>query len=438
LFDESGRTLRLLTAVRSQVAAKGVLFLVNVVSIPLLIRYLGARDFGVWTIVTTTLTVLFALDFGVANSLTNFISEAYAREDPEHAGRYSTTALGITLTVAAAIGCGAWLSWPYIRWERVFGMTAAGDRELLSRAAAVALGLALMALPARLGAKILGGYQELNTANKFAVVGAVGNLAAILVLVQLHAPLPALIAGSYGAVVAADLTCLLWLIYLHKPWLRPKLSHLNRAVAGRMIRSGASLFMLQVAGLMVFDSDNLIISHYLGPAEVAPYSVTWQLVGYAAALHALLLPALWPAFSEALVRGDIAWVRRIFWRIMLITMGIATAAAAVYAILGRRIIALWASNAAVPNETLMLLMCAWVLISTFMNNTVSVLLAKGAIRLQSWLALGVGVLNIPLSIWLVQHLGSAGVILGTILAYLIVLVVPQTVLTWRVLYEMPP
>ena len=427
----------MLAAIRSTMVAKGALVLVNILSIPIVIRYLGARDFGIWTTITTTLTMLFALDLGVTNSLTNFISEAYAREDRDHASRYSTTALGITLAVAAAIGCGAWLTWPHVPWDRVLGMAAVGDRQMVSSAAGVALCLLLVALPARLGAKILGGYQELHLANVFTVLGALGNLSAVVILVHLNASLPILIAGSSGAVVTADLLCLLWLIYVHKPWLRPRLAYLDRAVASRMMRSGASLFILQVAGLMVFDSDNLIIAHYLGPAEVAPYSITWQLVGYAAAVHGLILPALWPAFSEAFVRGDITWARQMFWRIMLITMGTATAAAAVFAILGRWIIGLWASNAAVPGETLMLLMCVWVLISTFMNNTVAILLAKGAIRLQSWLALGVGVLNIPLSIWFVQHLGSAGVILGTILAYLIVLVVPQTVLAWRVLYERP-
>jgi len=424
----------MISAVRSTVLAKAVLILANVLSIPLVIRYLGAQEFGVWTIITTTLTILLALDLGIAGSLTNFISEAYARNDRSHASRHSTTALGISAGMAAIIGCAAVPVWSHVPWERVFGLTADGDREMLSRAAAVALCLLLIAMPARLGAKILGGYQELHTANMFTALGAAGGLVAIVVLVHLHAGLPALIAGSSGAVVSADLSCLLWLLYVHKPWLRPRLQHLSVEVAGRMMKSGASLFMMQIAGILVFDSDNLIIAHYLGPAEVAPYSITWQLVGYAGAAHAMLLPALWPAFSEAFVSGEIAWVRRTFRRIMVITMGLAVAAAAILAFLGRWIIGFWATPAAVPGETLMLLMCAWILISSFMNNTVTILLAKGAIRLQAWLALGVGVLNIPLSIWFVQHLGSAGAILGTILAYLIVLVVPQSILAWRVLY----
>jgi hypothetical protein len=48
--------------------------------------------------------MLLVLDLGVANSLTNFISEAYAKDDPQHASTYSTTALGATTLLRAAAG----------------------------------------------------------------------------------------------------------------------------------------------------------------------------------------------------------------------------------------------------------------------------------------------------------------------------------------------
>jgi O-antigen/teichoic acid export membrane protein len=102
------------------------------------------------------------------------------------------------------------------------------------------------------------------------------------------------------------------------------------------------------------------------------------------------------------------------------------------------VIRVWATSAAVPGETLMLLMCIWVIVSTFMNNTVTVLLASGEIRLLSWLSLTVGLLNVGLSISLVKYIGAVGVILGTILSYVIVLLVPQSVLAWRTLYGNVP
>jgi O-antigen/teichoic acid export membrane protein len=431
--ERTTRTRRLLEAVGSAALSKGVLMLASALTIPIAIRYLGAESFGIWVTITTALTMLLVLDLGIASSLTNFISEAYARNDHEHASRYTTTALAVMTCIAMLLGIGSWILWPNIHWGSLFNLSSATKQQTVSHAVAAAFVLFLIDLPSRLAVKVLGGYQEMRTANLFAMIGGIANLAAIVLLVKLHAGLPAMVAGSAGALVGADLLCLLWLLSVHKPWLRPRIAHLHRAAARRMMRMGTEFFILQIAGLVVFSSDNLVITHYLGPAEVAPYSVAWRLVGYASVIQALLIPALWPAFSEAFERGDMIWVRQAFRRTMWITMGTTFCFAILFALAGRWFIRVWATNAAVPSETLILLMCVWILISTSMSNVGTLLASKCETRLQAWCSIGTAAVNLLLSIWLIQRIGTTGVIMGTIISYLLVLVVPMIWQTRRIL-----
>ncbi len=412
--------------------------LVNILCVPIVIRHLGAEGFGIWVTITTTLTMLLVLDLGVANSLTNLIAEANAHGDREHASRYMTTALGLTTGLSVAFALVAWFGWPFIHWDRIFSITNRANVSEVSAAVGVALAIFLLDLPARLAAKVLGGYQELAIANVFSVAGNLGSLAAIAALVYARARLATLVAGTSAPIVAADIVCSLWLVWRHKPWLRPRAAHLSRQAIGRILNQGSSLFILQVSGLLVFDTDNVIIAHYLGPADVAPYSTAWRLASGATFVHSLIFPALWPAFSDAFVRGEIGWIRRTFWRVFGVSMLTAVVYAALLAFIGRWAIRVWATSAAVPGEALLLLMCVWVLISTYMNNTVTVLLAKGDIRLLAWLALMVGLLNIAVSITLVQRIGAVGVILGTIVSYVSVVILPQSVLAWRTLYGNVP
>jgi O-antigen/teichoic acid export membrane protein len=415
--------------------SKGVILAVNAISIPIIIRYLGAESFGVWVTISTALSMLLVLDLGVANSLTNFISEAYAADDHHHASAYSTTALGVVMAVALLLGGVAWWIWPTLHWEHLFHLSSSAEALPVSRAVAVALAIFLLGLPAGLAPKILGGYQELRLANLFTAAGSLCNLISIIVLVHLHAGLVALVAASSAALVGANLLCLVWIWCFHKPWLSPRLSHIKGSAARRMMQAGSELFVLQIAGLVVFNSDNLVVTHYLGPAQVAPYSVAWRLVGYAAVAQTMISPALWPAFSEAFARGDLAWVRRTFRRTMWVTMSIALGCSVSFALAGRWIIRVWAGQAAVPTQELLLLMCVWVILSTFMNNTATVLVAKGETRLQAWCALVAAALNLGLSIYWVQRIGAVGVILGTIVSYAVVLVGPQTWKVYRVMLE---
>lgn len=410
--------------------SKGVVLAVSAISIPITVRYLGSENFGVWVTISTALSMLLVLDLGVANSLTNFISEAYARDDRQHAGTYGTTAFGVMSILALLLGALAWWIWPSLNWVSLFHLSSAVEAPTVSHAVAAALTIFLVGLPAGLAPKILGGYQELHVANLFLAVGSLCNLASIIILVRLHAGLVSLVVASSASLVGANLLCLLWIWGFHKPWLFPRVSHLNRAAARLMMQTGGEFFVLQIAGLVVFNSDNLVVTHYLGPAQVAPYSVAWRLVGYSAVVQSMMIPSLWPAFSEAFARGDMAWVQRTFWRTLWVTMGIALGLSALFAVGGRWIIRVWASRAAVPSEELMLLMCVWVLISTFMNNTATVLVAKGKTRLQAWCSLGAAAVNLALSIYWVQRIGTVGVILGTIVSYLVVLVIPQT---WQAL-----
>ena len=415
--------------------SKGVALAVSAISIPIAVRYLGAEDFGIWVTISTTLSMLLLLDLGVANALTNFISEAYARDDRDHASTYTTTALGVVVAVALLLACIARWIWPSLHWDHLFHLSSAAEVPIVGTAVAAAVGIFLLGLPAGLAPKILGGYQELRAANLFTAIGSLLNLLSMIVLVHLHAGLVALVIASSAALVGANLLALVWIIFFHKPWLAPSLKHVKGLAARRMIKSGSEFFILQISGLIVFNSDNLVVIHYLGPTQVAAYSLTWRLAGYAAIGQTLILPALWPAFSEAFSRGDLPWIRHTFRRTMALTMGIAVCASLLFAVAGRWIIRIWASDAAVPTEELLLLMCIWVLISTFMSNTGTVLVAKGETRLQAWCSLAAAALSLFLSIYWVQRIGAPGVILATIVSYLVLLVGPATWTVYHILKE---
>ncbi len=183
-----------------------------------------------------------------------------------------------------------------------------------------------------------------------------------------------------------------------------------------------------MAAVVVFSSDNLIVSHYLGAAEVTPYSVTWRLVGLAAMLQSLIFPALWPAYAEAYATGDYGWIRRTFAMTMKGTVVLNLSFVIGVMLFGRWVIRLWAGPTAVPDSYLLLAMGMWAVISGFMSVESCLLAALSRTREQALLSIIAATVNVGLSVVLVQRVGAVGVIGGTILSYLLVLVVPQTLI----------
>ena len=203
---------------------------------------------------------------------------------------------------------------------------------------------------------------------------------------------------------------------------------IDRSTSKELVNSGSSFFLIQVAAVVVFSSDNVIVSHYLGAAVVTPYSVTWRLVGLAAVLQSLIFPALWPAYAEAYAKRDYGWIRRTFSLTMKGTVMLNLCCVAGLVVFGRVLIRWWAGNAAVPTFSLLLAMGLWALISGFMSVESCLLAALNRTREQAFLSMIAAGLNIALSIALVRHIGAVGVIGGTILSYVFVLVIPQSMI----------
>jgi len=130
------------------VLSKGIVMISNAISIPIAFRYLGPENFGIWTTISSGLTMLLMLDLGIANSLTNFISEAYANQDQERASVYSTTAFVFVTGVALLLGVVAWRIWPILNWSDLFHVSSGDEATLVRRAAAVALIVFLVVLAA--------------------------------------------------------------------------------------------------------------------------------------------------------------------------------------------------------------------------------------------------------------------------------------------------
>lgn len=419
-----GRYKRIAAAMLSGAAARVLSSLVAFVSLPLAVRYLGAERYGVWATITSIAVWLNLLDLGIANSLTNLIARAYASGRRTDAARAFTSALALTFAIAALSAAVFLFCLARVNWATFFHAELRLSEEIRWTVLIAGL-LVLAALPLNLVSKVLAGYQEVHRWNQAQGWAALLSLGGMGIGVVCKVSMPVLYLLSFGSIACVGCVMLLRLLW-RKPWLAPHTRHVHRGTLVELLSAGWSFLLIQIAAAVVFSSDNLVISHYLGASEVTPYSVTWRLIAFGAVLQSLAFPALWPAYAEAQARGDVAWIRRTYSTTMKATLALNLAFAVCVLILGRSAIRYWAGPSAVPPYLLLLAMTFWSVLSGCMTVQSCLLAALNRTRLQAILSVIAAALNIILSIFLVTRIGSLGVILATISSYVLVLVVPQT------------
>jgi O-antigen/teichoic acid export membrane protein len=421
------RNARIVRGIFTGLAGRGVAVLVSFFSVPLTVRYLGAERYGAWVTISTAMAWIALADLGLSSSLTNAVSEGYAKEDDSVSGDYVAAAFWSLIAVAASLSVLFFSVWRIVPWDRVFNVQSSLARAEVGPAVAIAFTIFVLNLPVSLIAKIYGAYQEVSTANMWSAAGNALSLAALIVVTRFDGGLVILVVAVSGTLLLVNIISAVWLFGYSKPWLVPRATRVTVSALRKLTSLGGMFFLVQMASLVLFQTDNLIIAHYLGAAAVTPYSVTWRLFNYTMIFQILASPSYWPAYAEAFARGDRAWVRRSYRMNFGFTLGSVFLLTLPLLIFGRWIIRVWAGNAAVPSSHLLFLMAIWSLIYGATISQSCVLASSGRIKGQTIYGIAAAITNLVLSIILVQKIGLTGVIIGTIGAYVTCVIIPQSI-----------
>jgi O-antigen/teichoic acid export membrane protein len=425
---EAGRSQeryrRAALTVLASVAARGVSILTLLITTPLTLGYLGEERYGLLMVVTSFLGFLIFADLGIGNGLINTISDAHAKDDRAAAGRSVSSGFFVLLAVACFLLLAFAAAYPLVPWGRLFKVT--------SPLAAAEAGPATVALVVCLAANVVvgivprvhAGYQEGATNAAWQAAGGALSLVGVVAAVKLKLGLAALVyavAGAPALALAANGLVLLW----RRPWLRPAWSKVTRGTVGHILHVGLLFFVMQVAIAVAFSTDDIVIARVIDAEAVPRYAIPQRLFALPMSLMGLLLLPLWPAYAEALARGDADWAKRTLKRSLLVAVGFATASSLFLVALGPLILRLWLGPRD-PHAPFMLLvgLGLWNILNAAGQAVAMLFNAAHILKFQvitaSTMAAGALTLNILLTKWT----GVAGAVWGTVIAYTLCCVVP--------------
>lgn len=182
---------------------------------------------------------------------------------------------------------------------------------------------------------------------------------------------------------------------------------------------GSRMFVSGLAALVVWQTDNLVISHYLGIGAVTPYQVTLKLVTMLFILFTAVNPAISPHYGRAWATGDFTWIGGTYnhiARVSAILGGLVWIGSLAFA---QTVINLWTGPVAYGGELVVFSMGGYGFLLSLVSVHAALLSAMNMVRnlpLLCWLEAGA---NLGLSLLLVRVFGMGGVALGTFLASLL-------------------
>lgn len=322
----------------------------------------------------------------------------------------------------------------FIPWTRVFNVksdlvAAEGGRAFL------VLFLWFVAnMPLGVAARVQAGFQEGYWSQAVAACGSLMSLAGLVLVVIERGSLPLLVFASIlGSILGAFANG--WVLFRRRPWLLPRLSAFDAGSARLILKLGLMFFVLQVAASLGYSSDNIVITQMLG--AVAVYAVPQKLFRVVSILVAIGLGPMWPAYGEAIARGDTEWVRRTFWNSLRWGMMAVGPMCAILVLICPHVVRIVIGRSLQIPHSLFIVLGVWVVVSTG-SNIMSVLLnGASVIKGQAIIAVIAGSSNLALSIFLTRRVGIIGVCLGSIISQLAITIPAYTLLIKDLFSQMP-
>ncbi len=360
-------------------------FAIALVTIPVLIRGLGAERFGVLGIAWAVLGYFGVLDLGVGQAVTRAVAEQLGAGSAQ--GAQTTTVTGNTLIVAFGLAAMLILYLSSDLLARWLLTTSPG----LEREAASAFRLMALGLPFVFSAGGLRGtleaHQRFGLVNAIRIPGSALNYAAPLFVLPFSHALPAVVAALICARVAVWIAFLVAVLRVSGARYAP--SDWSAAELRSLLRLGGWVSVSNVLGPLMTYLDRFFIG-----AATSLSAVTYYVASYEVVTRVLLLPGavagvLVPSFAGEAVRGA-PGVARLFERGQALILALTFPILFVVVFFADRILRAWLGNL-VSGESIVVMQVLAVGV-----------LFNGIAMVQSALVLGVGRPDISARLHLVE------------------------------------
>jgi O-antigen/teichoic acid export membrane protein len=220
--------------------------------------------------------------------------------------------------------------------------------------------------------------------------------------------------------------------------ITPSIRFASRRNTVEIVHLGFLFLVLQIVAAVAYTSDTVIVAQMLGADKVAEYVVPSQMFSLVSMAVSIAVAPLWPAYGEALARGDYAWVRRTLKRSLFLTVCLTTVASSLLVLVAPHLLTLWVGHAIDPPFALLLGLGIWKVLEAGGNATSVFLNGANVVRLQVVLAGLMGLAVVTLKIMLIKKIGIVAVPWATILAYLVFAVLPLSIVVPRIIQRRDP
>ncbi|MEO5998464.1 MAG: oligosaccharide flippase family protein [Chitinophagaceae bacterium] len=397
---------------------KGASIPISLLLIPMTINYINPVQYGIWLTVSSIIGWMNFFDIGLGNGLKNKLAHSYALNQPEEMNKYVSTTYAVMSIIAAVFFVGFYSASFFFDWNKILNIPPSLTFNVRPVIIVVLFCFSIQFVILILNTLLTATHQP----SKSSVITFIGQLATLVIIFLLTRYVPAnltiLVIVLAGTPILVMFFSGLYLFKTDLKALSPKFSNVDFRFAKSLLNTGGIFFFIQLGALILFQTDNIIITRILGPQSVTTFNVSYKLFSILVMAFNIIVTPFWSAFTDAYAKKDFDWIKSSIKRMRQLWMVLSVVALILFFI-SHWVYKLWIGDAVIIPVSLSLAMAFYVIAYMWQTLHVYLLNGVGKVRLQLYLVLCSSLVNIPLAVFLGRKFGLVGIISASTFLFII-------------------
>ncbi|MFC4477162.1 lipopolysaccharide biosynthesis protein [Flavobacterium chungangensis] len=396
---------------------KGASIVIGLLLVPMTINYVSSMQYGIWLTISSLIGWMSFFDIGMGNGLRNKLAESLALNEFQLAKIYVSTTYACLLIISLGLFVFFCFLNPYIDWQTFLNIPES-VKDDISLAVLIIFGSFCVQFVVQLINTIL------TAAHKPAIAGLLLLIGQVCVLITIYIMTKTIQGNLMVLVLALTMSPVIILtlasLYFYKTKLKniaPAFSHVDFNYSKKIFQVGGHFFIIQIGSIILLQTDNIIISKFIGPESVTKFNVALKLFSTVIMLFSIIMNPYWSAFTDANAKRDYEWIKNSVKKIRQIWFFISIVIVPLILVFSNFIYKFWLGDSIQIPFKLSLLLSLYVIAYMCLNLNSYFLNGVGKIRLQLYIYLIVCIVNIPLCCFLAKKIGINGIVISNLLMF---------------------
>ncbi|TKT87656.1 lipopolysaccharide biosynthesis protein [Dyadobacter frigoris] len=419
LFEKRNeRSQKIIKNILMSVGIKGGSIVIGLLLVPMTINYINPLQYGIWLTVSSIISWMNFFDIGMGNGLRNKLTTSIALGEYDNAKKYVSTTYATLCIISSLLFIIFWFINPHIDWRKFLNIpTSVSDN--INLVILIVFSSFCLQFVIQLINTVLTSIHEPAIAGLISFIGQVMLLLTIFILKNTFLPgsLQVLVLALTAVPILILLVASIILYATELKHFAPSLKSVDFKYARNILEVGGAFFVIQIGALILFQTNNIIITKIIGPEAVTQFNVAYKLFSVVIMAFTIIMTPYWSAFTDAFAKKDFLWMKKSMTTLRKIWAFIAIIIVPLIVVISDYLFKIWLNDSVSIPFNLSIAMGLYVIFYTCLSLNCFFLNGVGKLKIQLYLYIIVSVINVPLGIYLGKNFGLQGVVFSNVIIF---------------------